>query len=235
MAAFRLGLEQGADGIELDVHVSADGVPVVIHDATLERTTSGVGKVSEVSAALILDAVARGGGVRAESHVPALRDVLAWLPGDRGLVLDVKAVAAVEPTIELLEAARRASPGVTRLISFLPEAIELPGRWGRGSPPACCSTSVRTSSPAWPGPAQGVMQASFPGNATLAWAQTLPGPLRRPTRLASSWAATPSTTLTEPWICGVTVWTSSCPTFPVWSPPRGDRLQHGVNKAGHVR
>jgi glycerophosphoryl diester phosphodiesterase len=125
MAAFRLGLEQGADGIELDVHVSADGVPVVIHDATLERTTSGVGRVSEVSAALILDAVARGGGVRAESHVPALRDVLAWLPEDRGLVLDVKAVAAVEPTVELLAAARRASPGVTRLISFLPEAIEL--------------------------------------------------------------------------------------------------------------
>ena len=46
IAAFELALEQGADGIELDVHLSADDHPVVIHDFTLERTTDGAGPVS---------------------------------------------------------------------------------------------------------------------------------------------------------------------------------------------
>jgi glycerophosphoryl diester phosphodiesterase len=46
IAAFELALAQGADGIELDVHLSADEQPVVIHDFTLERTTDGAGPVS---------------------------------------------------------------------------------------------------------------------------------------------------------------------------------------------
>ena len=47
LAAFELALRQGADGIELDVHLSADGVPVVIHDPRLDRTTSGAGRVRD--------------------------------------------------------------------------------------------------------------------------------------------------------------------------------------------
>lgn len=49
IAAFELALEQGADGIELDLHLSADEHPVVIHDFTLERTTDGAGPVSSLS------------------------------------------------------------------------------------------------------------------------------------------------------------------------------------------
>ncbi len=45
LRAFGLALEQGADGLELDVTLSADGVPVVIHDDTLDRTTTGHGRV----------------------------------------------------------------------------------------------------------------------------------------------------------------------------------------------
>ncbi len=47
LAAFELALAEGADGIEFDVHLSSDGVPVVIHDARLERTTNGSGSVIE--------------------------------------------------------------------------------------------------------------------------------------------------------------------------------------------
>jgi len=47
IAAFELALTQGADGIQLDIHLSADGQPVVIHDFTLERTTDGAGPVTE--------------------------------------------------------------------------------------------------------------------------------------------------------------------------------------------
>ena len=46
MAAFDLGLQAGADGLELDVRLSADGVPVVHHDATLDRTTSHAGPLA---------------------------------------------------------------------------------------------------------------------------------------------------------------------------------------------
>jgi glycerophosphoryl diester phosphodiesterase len=46
LAAFDLALQAGADGLELDVRLSADGVPVVHHDATLDRTTSHAGPLA---------------------------------------------------------------------------------------------------------------------------------------------------------------------------------------------
>src|SRR5690606_19888430 len=49
IAAFRLAKESGADWFELDCHLSADGHPVVIHDATVDRTTNGQGYVREMS------------------------------------------------------------------------------------------------------------------------------------------------------------------------------------------
>lgn len=48
LAAFELAVEQGADGIELDVKLSADGEVVVIHDATLDRTTGTHGRVKDM-------------------------------------------------------------------------------------------------------------------------------------------------------------------------------------------
>ena len=49
--AFENGLALGADGLELDVHLSRDGVPVVIHDPTVDRTTERTGAVAGMSAA----------------------------------------------------------------------------------------------------------------------------------------------------------------------------------------
>jgi glycerophosphoryl diester phosphodiesterase len=49
IAAFRLALEQGADGIELDVMLSKDGQLVVIHDDTVDRTTDGKGAVRDMT------------------------------------------------------------------------------------------------------------------------------------------------------------------------------------------
>lgn len=51
LAAFERGLAAGADGLEFDVHLSADGVPVVHHDAVLDRTTSGTGPIAAYTAA----------------------------------------------------------------------------------------------------------------------------------------------------------------------------------------
>lgn len=51
LAAFELALEQNADGIEFDVQLSADGVPVIIHDDTVDRTSDGTGRVRELTLA----------------------------------------------------------------------------------------------------------------------------------------------------------------------------------------
>jgi glycerophosphoryl diester phosphodiesterase len=51
LAAFKLAVAMGAAGIELDVHLSADGFPVVIHDRRINRTTNGVGQVHNFKAA----------------------------------------------------------------------------------------------------------------------------------------------------------------------------------------
>ncbi|UCZ57304.1 glycerophosphodiester phosphodiesterase [Desulfurispirillum indicum] len=49
LLAFRESVALGVDGLEFDVHMSADGVPMVIHDSTVDRTTNGSGSVSSLS------------------------------------------------------------------------------------------------------------------------------------------------------------------------------------------
>src|SRR6188768_816991 len=51
MPALDNGIAHGADGFEIDVQLSADGIPVVIHDHTLDRTTDHSGPVSNLTAA----------------------------------------------------------------------------------------------------------------------------------------------------------------------------------------
>jgi glycerophosphoryl diester phosphodiesterase len=51
LAAFRLAADIGADAVELDVHLSADNIPVVIHNATVDATTDGTGTVRQMSLA----------------------------------------------------------------------------------------------------------------------------------------------------------------------------------------
>ncbi len=47
LSAFNAAIQHQADSIEFDVQLSADGIPVIIHDSTLDRTTNGTGKVIE--------------------------------------------------------------------------------------------------------------------------------------------------------------------------------------------
>ncbi|HBY09528.1 MAG TPA: glycerophosphodiester phosphodiesterase, partial [Chloroflexi bacterium] len=48
LAAFKLAVDQGADAIELDAKLCADGQIIVIHDQTVERTSNGAGKVADL-------------------------------------------------------------------------------------------------------------------------------------------------------------------------------------------
>lgn len=95
LAGFRRALELGIEGIELDVHLSADGVPVVIHDETVDRTTNGEGAVADLTVEQLraLDA----GEVE---YVPTLAEVLD-LVGDKLRVdIEVKANVAGEAVLQ---------------------------------------------------------------------------------------------------------------------------------------
>ena len=78
IAAFELALVHRADGIELDVHLSRDNQPVVIHDFTLERTTDGSGPVSEHTVRELkrLDAGGWHGGQFRGQRIQTLQEVL---------------------------------------------------------------------------------------------------------------------------------------------------------------
>ena len=51
LEAFELAIRQGADGIELDVHTSADGELIVMHDETVDRVTDGTGLIKDMTLA----------------------------------------------------------------------------------------------------------------------------------------------------------------------------------------
>ena len=127
LVAFALAAAQGADGIEFDVHLSADGVPVVIHNASLDATTDGHGPVAALTLAELaqLDAGAHFPAFAGE-RIPTLEQVLQqaapnlllnielkdWHLQDRGLERAV---------ITLVE--RYAAAGRVWLSSFNPFAL----------------------------------------------------------------------------------------------------------------
>ncbi|QOR72023.1 hypothetical protein IM660_07215 [Ruania alkalisoli] len=91
LAAFSRALELGVEGVELDVHLSADGVPVVIHDDTLDRTTSATGPVGARSEAELARVDAGGG-----EHVPTLDEVLDLVGSAAVVNVEIKDPTAID-------------------------------------------------------------------------------------------------------------------------------------------
>jgi glycerophosphoryl diester phosphodiesterase len=128
MEAFKLGVEAGADAIELDVHLTADGQLAVIHDETLERTTDRTGAVANLTMDEIreADAGASFTGPDSEGHpfegrglrVPTLPEVLEWLPDSTGLVIEIKARAAADAVVQAIEGHPARTDGRISVISF---------------------------------------------------------------------------------------------------------------------
>ena len=85
LAAFRRAIADGADGVEFDVRATADGVPVMLHDRGLERTTTGRGNVDE----LPLAAVRRFDAGQGEA-VPTLEEAVALLAGRLRMDVELK-------------------------------------------------------------------------------------------------------------------------------------------------
>lgn len=92
MTAYRNALALGVDFLETDIHLTADGEPVVLHDATLDRTTTGRGPVSALKLTELRDIrlKAADGTVSADG-IPALGALLDLLIGQRAeLLLEIK-------------------------------------------------------------------------------------------------------------------------------------------------
>jgi glycerophosphoryl diester phosphodiesterase len=99
MAAFLLAAEMGADGIELDVHLSADGELVVIHNHTVDQTTDGHGPVSVLSLDELqrLDAGSWFDPRYAGERIPTLRQVFEGV-GQRLLInVEIKVAPGHHP------------------------------------------------------------------------------------------------------------------------------------------
>ncbi|MFZ3070119.1 MAG: glycerophosphodiester phosphodiesterase family protein [Anaerolineaceae bacterium] len=92
LAAFRLARQLGADGIELDVMLSADDRLVVIHDDTVDRTTNGSGKVAGMPYAALreLDAGAHFGSAFRGEQLPTLTEVYEELGGKLLINVELK-------------------------------------------------------------------------------------------------------------------------------------------------
>jgi glycerophosphoryl diester phosphodiesterase len=83
LAAFRVALKQGADGIELDAKLSADGVVVVMHDPTVDRTTDGTGLISRLTVSELkrLDAGSCFSPEFKDETIPTLEEVFEAVGG----------------------------------------------------------------------------------------------------------------------------------------------------------
>lgn len=102
MASFQLAFEQGADGIELDVHLSQDGHVVVAHDFTVDATTDGRGEVSDLKLSYLkqLDAGQWFSAEFAGERIPTLDEVFDSLAGKLYFNVELKSRSAERPALE---------------------------------------------------------------------------------------------------------------------------------------
>jgi glycerophosphoryl diester phosphodiesterase len=99
LLAFRNALALGVDFLETDVHLTADSEAVIVHDPTLDRTTTGQGAVRDVKLADLFGVrlKAADGSVTAE-HVPTLRELLDLMrPSPARLLLEIKVGTGRQP------------------------------------------------------------------------------------------------------------------------------------------
>ena len=105
--AIRQAIELGVDMIELDVRGSRDGVPVIIHNSTVDETTDGTGAVSSMDLAQLkkLDAGSWKDKKYTGERIPTLAEVLEYSRGKANLSLDLKDESIIPAMIEAVQKA----------------------------------------------------------------------------------------------------------------------------------
>ncbi|MBS0164701.1 MAG: hypothetical protein JSR29_01335 [Nitrospira sp.] len=116
VAAIHAGIACGVDFVEVDLRRTADGTLVALHDATVNRTTDGRGRIDRLSLqdAKRLDA---GNGQR----IPTLQEVLEAAAGRTGLILEIKVTGIAQQTVETVRHAGFTGPIL--YASFLHEEL----------------------------------------------------------------------------------------------------------------
>lgn len=119
LAAFDRAAELGTP-VEFDVHLTADGVPVVVHDVDLERVTGVAGTVTELVAAEVAERSILG----TDQRVPTLTQVLEVLGGRVGAMVELKNYSRnVGPLEETVYAILRDYDGDHCVASFNPASV----------------------------------------------------------------------------------------------------------------
>ena len=122
LRSFRSAIDLGVDLIECDVHLTADGDLIVIHDHTLERTTNGSGMVRDRTTSE-LRALDAGEGER----LPLLEEVIELARGRAGLVIELKQAPLPYPGLEEAVIEHLVEAGMldeVAVISFLHPSIK---------------------------------------------------------------------------------------------------------------
>jgi glycerophosphoryl diester phosphodiesterase len=98
LLSFQKAIEMGVDGIELDVHLSADGEIMVIHDATIDRTTNGQGIVNSLSLREL-----KSFRIEKEHEIPTLIEVLNLVNKRCIINIELKGKGTAIPVVALIE------------------------------------------------------------------------------------------------------------------------------------
>ncbi|MCS6837096.1 MAG: glycerophosphodiester phosphodiesterase [Anaerolineae bacterium] len=128
LPAFQLAAEQGAHGIELDVHRSKDGYPVIVHDFEVDETTNGTGHVTEMTLAELkaLDAGSWFGPEFTGVRVPTLDEVFEEVGGRLFINVEIKSESVETDGVEevVAECIRRHNMAARVLVSsFNPHTL----------------------------------------------------------------------------------------------------------------
>ncbi len=117
LAGVRAALDLGADAIEIDVRCTSDGVPVLLHDATVDRTTDGQGDLAALSLRQ-----ARRLHTSDGERIPTLKETLQAVAGRALLVLEVKPTDIEEAVLETVRKA--GALDWCAVHSFRPQVVE---------------------------------------------------------------------------------------------------------------
>jgi glycerophosphoryl diester phosphodiesterase len=98
LISFQKALNMQVDGIELDVHLSADGELMVIHDETIDRTTNGKGFVNKLSLRELKTFPIDG-----KHQIPTLKEVFDLVNQDSFINIELKSYDAAEKVVSLIE------------------------------------------------------------------------------------------------------------------------------------
>lgn len=98
LGSIEKAIELGVDYVEIDLRLTRDGHVVVLHDATVNRTTNGHGRIKDLTLAQVKRIKTKDG-----QHVPTLEEVLKLTDGRVGLMLELKTRGLAKPVTEIVE------------------------------------------------------------------------------------------------------------------------------------